>query len=179
VRTAGDDENRTFMKWIDPDEPPHSERGGPWPVACSLDDPDPQPPEAVAVDTGPHLEVDQPLPTLYRNGTNWDMTTGAIAVATYFFVDDPVYVEVEVAPIHGPAGPDFVPLVRAKVQLEELPLESMMSTARGVRLRFRGPRTARYRHGLQVVFLAFGPPDQLDQPVSEYNLLRVAWRDHR
>ena len=23
-----------------------------------------------------------------------------------------------------------------------------------------------------------GPPDLIDQPVSEYNLLRVAWRDH-
>ena len=117
---------------------------------------------------------------MYRNGTNWDLTTAAVAVATYFFVDDPEYVEVEVGPLSGRSpGPDFMPSVRAKIQLEELRLVSTMSTARGVRLRFAAPRTARYRRGLQVAFLAFGPPDRIDQPVSEYTLLRVAWRDQR
>jgi hypothetical protein len=70
-----------------------------------------------------------------------------------------------------------VPAVRAKIQREELALVSAASTPRGVRLRFAGPRTASYRRGLQLLFLAFGPPDRIDRPRSEYSLLRVAWRD--
>lgn len=179
-RTAGDDEGRTITKRIDHEVVPASRSGGAWPIACSVDDPDPEPPAALPPDPGYEVESDRPGPTMYRNGTNWDLTTAAVAVATYFFVDDPAYVEVEVGPLSGrPPGPDFLPAVRAKIQLEELPLISTVSTARGVRLRFAGPRTARYRHGLQVAFLAFGPPDKIDQPVSEYRLLRVAWRDHR
>jgi len=179
-RSSGDDRERRIIKRIDHEVVPVSRSGGPWPIACSIDDPDPEPPEALPIDSGMQLMTEEPGQTYYRNGTNWDLTTGAVAVATYFFVDDPAYVDVEVGPLSGrPPGPDFLPSVRAKVQLEELPLVSTSSTPRGVRLRFAGPRTERYRHGLQVVFLAFGPPDRIDQPGSEYNLLRVAWRDHR
>ena len=140
--------------------------------------------EARAVDRGPSTCVfDEPAlpaaretriapPALYGNGTSWDLTTGAVGVSTYLFVDDPQYLEVEVATAAAP------PAVRAKIELEELALESVASTPRGVRFRFAGPHTARYRRGLQVAFLAFGPPAHLDQPVSEYSLLRVAWRDH-
>jgi hypothetical protein len=126
----------------------------------------------------PAIETAIVPPALYGNGTSWDLTTGAVGVATYLFADDPAYVEVEVAPSgHRPAGPDFAPAVRAKIELEELRLVATASTIRGVRFRFAGPRTERYRSGLQVIFLAFGPPDRIDQPVSEYTLLRVAWRD--
>lgn len=119
-------------------------------------------------------------PALYDNGTTWDPVTGAVGVATYLFAEDPAYVEVEVAPavgFRGPEGPGFVPAVRARIEREVLPLVATASTARGVRLRFAGPRTASYRHGLQVIFLAFGPPDRIGQPTSGYSLLRVAWRD--
>jgi hypothetical protein len=178
-RTSGDDW-RTITKRVDHEIVPASRSGGPWPNACSVDDPDPEPPDALPPDVGYVVESEQPGQTMYRNGTNWDLTTAAVAVATYFFVADPEYVEVEVGPLSGrPPGPDFIPSVRAKVQLEELPLVSTMSTPRGVRLRFAGPRTERYRHDLQVVFLAFGSPDRIDQPDSEYNLLRVAWHDPR
>jgi len=179
-RSTGDDAQRKIIKRIDHEVEPVSRSGGPWPIACSIDDPDPQPPDALPTDSGTQIVTETPGQTLYRNGTNWDLTTGAVAVATYFFVDDPAYVEVEVGPVSGrPPSPDFTPSVRAKIQLEELQLVSMTSTARGVRLRFAGPHLERYRHGLQVAFLAFGSPDKIDQPVSEYNLLRVAWRDHR
>jgi hypothetical protein len=122
-------------------------------------------------------EVDAWLapPALWGNGPDWDTATGAVAAATYLFVDDPAYVEVEV----GPAGPGFAPAVRARIQREELALVAAASTARGARLVFAGPRTARYRHGVQLLFLAFGPPDRIDRPTSGYSLLRVAWRDHR
>lgn len=164
--------------------------GVPRAAVCSPDDPaapsDP-PPE-------PRVETWSVPAALYGNGTQWDIATGAVGVATYFFVDDPAYVEVEVAwnasrpagaagAVPGdrasrPAGRELVPAVRAAVQLEELPLVAAASTARGVRLRFAGPRTPSYRRGLQLVFLGFGPPERIDQVTSEYTLLRVAWRDH-
>jgi hypothetical protein len=148
------------------------------PLTCPIDEPDPRPRDARP--DGPVIDSQVVPPALYGNGISWDVTTGAVGVATYLFADDPAYVEVEVAPLaRGAADPGFVPRVRARVQLEELRLVAMASTPRGVRMRFDGPRTARYRRGLQVIFLAFGPPDRIDQPVSEYTLLRVAWRDHR
>jgi len=179
-RASGDDEWRTITRRIDHSVVPASRSGGAWPIECSIADPDPEPPKALPPDPGYQIDTQRSGKTMYRNGTNWDLTTAAVAVATYFFVDDPEYVEVEVGPLSGRSpGPDFMPSVRAKIQLEELRLVSTMSTARGVRLRFAAPRTARYRRGLQVAFLAFGPPDRIDQPVSEYTLLRVAWRDQR
>jgi len=148
------------------------------PAICAFDDPAPSPSPSPSPSPAPSLgavsETRIAPPALYGNGTGWDLTTGAVGVSTYLFVDDPQYVEVEVTTARGSP-----PVVRAKIQLEELALEAVASTPRGVRLRFAGPRTARYRRGLQVVFLAFGPPDRLDQPVSEYSLLRVAWRHHR
>jgi hypothetical protein len=119
-------------------------------------------------------------PALWGNGPDWDAATGAVGVATYLFVDDPEYVDVEIAPARGgPAGPEFAPEVRARIQREELALVAAASTPRGARLVFAGPRRASDRRGVQLLFLAFGPPDRIDRPSSEYSLLRVAWRDHR
>jgi hypothetical protein len=142
--------------------------------------------EAAGAACPPVVETWLAPPALWGNGPDWDAATGAVGVATYLFVDDPQYVDVEVAPSVGrPAGPGFVPAVRVKIQREELALVAAASTARGARLRFAGPRTASYRRGVQLLFLAFGPPDRIDRidridrPTSEYSLLRVAWRDRR
>lgn len=131
--------------------------------------------EAARAVCPPAIETRLAPPALWGNGPDWDAATGAVGVATYLFVDDPEYVDVEVAP----GGPVGVPAVRAKIQREELALVAAASTARGARLRFAGPRTASYRRGVQLLFLAFGPPDRIDRPGSAYSLLRVAWRDHR
>jgi hypothetical protein len=135
--------------------------------------------EATGAVCPPVVETWLAPPALWGNGPGWDAETGAVAAATYLFVEDPADVEVEVAPVAPgrPGGAGFVPAVRAKIQREELALVSAASTARGVRLRFAAPRTASYRRGLQLLFLAFGPPDRIDRPGSEYSLLRVAWRD--
>lgn len=131
--------------------------------------------EAARATCPPAVETWLAPPALWGNGPDWDARTGAVGAATYLFVDDPAYVDVEV----GPAGQRGLPAVRARIQREELALVAAASTARGVRLRFAGPRTASYRRGVQLLFLAFGPPDRIDRPTSEYSLLRVAWRDHR
>ncbi len=131
--------------------------------------------EAARATCPPAVETWLAPPALWGNGPDWDAATGAVGAATYLFVEDPGYVDVEV----GPAGPGFAPAVRARIEREELALVAAASTARGVRLRFAGPRTASDRRGVQLLFLAFGPPDRIDRPTSGYSLLRVAWRDHR
>lgn len=138
--------------------------------------------EAARAVCPPGIETWLAPPALWGNGPDWDAVTGEVAVATYLFVDDPEYVEVEVAPARGPAGPagpGWTPAVRAKIQREELALISASSTPRGARLRFAGPRKPSDRRGVQLLFLAFGPPDRIDRQTSEYSLLRVVWRDHR
>lgn len=166
------------VKRIDHVRPRRCVAGGPWPFACTVENPEAVLPDPRPADPSAHVEVRWSGGALYRNGTDWDLHTGAIGVATYFWVDDPQYLELEVSP-QDPRllTPDWRPQVRAKVQLEELAIERMSSTARGVRIRFKGPTKAKYRAGLQIVFLAFGPPDKLDEPMSDYKLWRVAWRD--
>jgi hypothetical protein len=70
---------------------------------------------------------------------------------------------------------DWDPLVRAKIELEELPLLGVASTARGVQFRFAAPKTPRYRVGLQVMFLGFGTPAHLGEATSGYTLQHVGW----
>jgi hypothetical protein len=156
------------------------------PDACSVDDTsdgagDAAGPRGAGPGAGelPAVVTWHAPPALYDNGTTWDAVTGAVGVATYLFADDPAYVEVEVAPgdRSGLLAPGFVPDVRVRIEREELPLVATASTPRGARLRFAGPRTPSFRRGLQVIFLAFGPPDRLDRPASGYSLLRVTWRD--
>ena len=146
--------------------------------ACDEDDPD-----APAADgrDDPAYEIASSWrgELLYLNGTNWDLTTGAIAPATYLFVDAPDEIDVEVTPDAGHATAGWLPAVRAKIELEELHLIGTQSTARGVRFRFAPPTTAKYREGLQVLFLAFGAPEHLDEATSGYKLLHVAWHARR
>jgi len=104
-------------------------------------------------------------PALYLNATGWNLATGAVPPATYLFVDDPRFIELDVD------GPDAN--VRVAVGRTHLELASIADTGHGVRLRFTGdlPR------GLQVAFIAFGPDDTLDRATSDYVLRRVRWRD--
>lgn len=147
---------------------------------CPLAGADPRSLAELDDELAPAVEARSTPPVLYGNGTHWDLDTGRVGVSTYLFADDPAYVEVEVSRADGgPAGAGGAPAVRAKVGLEELPLRAMASTARGVRLWFAGPATPRYRRGLQVIFLAFGPPARLGEPVSDYVLWRVGWRERR
>ena len=147
-------------------------------TGCDVDAPDAPAPDGVD-DPTYAIETRWRGDTLYLNGTNWDLTTGAIAPATYLFVDAPGEIDVEVAPDRGLVTADWVPAVRAKVQLEELVLIDTESTARGVRFRFAAPTTAKYREGLQVIFLAFGGPEHIDEATSGYKLLHVGWHGGR
>src|SRR6185369_14760665 len=99
---------------------------------------------------------------------------------TYFFAQDPRFVELEVE--HAPETPGedaratmaMTAQVRIAVGLVHLAPVSAADTPRGVRLRFEAPSPL--PPGLQVIFLAFGPDDRLDQPRSDYRLHAIRWR---
>jgi hypothetical protein len=114
-------------------------------------------------------------PPLYLDGFGWDLEARRVPVATYFFADDPRFVELEVE--HAAPGrriADWTQEVRVAVGLVHLAPVSAGDTARGVRLRFESP--APLRPGLHVIFVAFGPDDHLDQPRSDFKLHAIRWR---
>ena len=135
---------------------------------------------APTIATTPDAIVDAveaaPVP-LYLDAFGWDLETRRLAVATYVFVDDPAFVELELeyAPRAGPPRAiAWAKEVRVAVGLVHLALVDAADTARGVRLRFeaRAPLGA----GLRVAFLAFGPDEELDRPASDFLLHAIRWR---
>ena len=128
-------------------------------------------PDAIA-----EAEVAAP-PPLYLDAFGWDLETRRVPVATYFFAEDPRFVELEVE--HAPEGDaraitDWTREVRVAVGLVHLAPVAAAETARGVRLRFEAP--APLRPGLQVIFVAFGPDEHLDRPRSDFRLHAIRWR---
>jgi hypothetical protein len=87
------------------------------------------------------------------------------------FVEDPAFIEVDVATLERPPA-DWTRDVEVAVGREHLHLVSIADTGDAVRLRFEGHDLGR---GLQVAFLAFGPDAALDQPRSRFALRRIAW----
>jgi hypothetical protein len=131
---------------------------------------------ATAPDAVIEAEVASP-PPLYLDAFGWDLETRRVAVATYFFAEDPRFVELEVE--HAPEGDvraitDWTQEVRVAVGLVHLAPTSAADTARGVQLRFEAPTPL--RPGLHVIFAAFGPHDRLDRPRSDFRLHAIRWR---
>ena len=114
------------------------------------------------------------------NGEGWDSTNGQIWSCAIFFVESPEFLELELA-----AAPDShvtetsLTTIQAKVGLEFLKRSSITRTTEGWILRFAGPRHLRYQKGLQPVFLAMVPPEELakfvDTP-TPWILKRLSWR---
>ncbi len=111
---------------------------------------------------------------LYLNGIGWDQATGRVPPATHFFVNDPQFIELELAPAGATPPEDLSRTVQVAIGLDHLVLVSSQRLGETVRARFALPRP---RHGLQVVFVAFGPADHLDRPVSDHILRSIRWRE--
>jgi hypothetical protein len=129
-------------------------------------------PEPTPASAGDIVATYSPPPALYLNVYGWDLTTGRVPPATHVFVDDPRFIEVDVATLEGPPA-DWQRDVQVAVGREHLRLVSIADTGHAVRLRFEGDHLG---HGLQVAFLAFGPDAALDQPRTRFSLRRIAWR---
>ncbi|MGE5186230.1 MAG: hypothetical protein ACM31C_29450, partial [Acidobacteriota bacterium] len=123
-------------------------------------------PDATAASAGELVAAEIPPPCLYLNMFRWDLATGAVPPATYAWISDPEFVELDLA-AGDPHG------VQVAIGTTHLRLASIADTAGGVRLRFEAPHLPQ---GLQVAFFAFGPDGELDRAVSSYRVTRVAWR---
>jgi hypothetical protein len=114
------------------------------------------------------------------NGAGWDSTSGSTRLCVGFFVRDPEFLELE---LKAYPGSDIAqaPLttLRAKVGLESLEQTAITPTNDGWIVRFAGPRQRRYQQGLQPVFLAMIPTQDLAQYInrpSPWILKRLTWR---
>lgn len=134
-------------------------------AACPLD--------ATAANTGDVVASYLPDPALFLNVYGWDLATGQVPPATHVFVEDPQFIEIDVATLDG-APADWTHDVQVAVGREHLRLVSIGDTGGAVRLRFEGRHDL--AHGLQVAFLAFGPDSALDQPRTRFAVKRIAWR---
>jgi hypothetical protein len=137
-------------------------------------------------------ERDKSLPNEYRvgstlgtwgipqNGSGWDETSGQLLVSAIFFVENPNFLDIELSVAPGQHVREAsVAYIRAKVGLEFLDRESIVRTNDGWIVRFGGPKQRRYQQGVQSVFLATVPPEELDKYVSTptpWILKRLSWR---
>lgn len=135
-------------------------------TTCTLD----------AIRTAPALRVGgaAPPPALYLNGVGWDLTTGQLPPATFFYVQDAAFVELDVAALAPPLDRDWAALVRVNVGPHHLHLATTASTATGARLRFVPAEPL--DPGLDLAFVAVGPIDELDRPLTDLAVRRLRWR---
>jgi hypothetical protein len=111
------------------------------------------------------------------NGAGWNTVTGETKAAVAIFVHDVEFLELTVAPGNGQnLNRQDYNTIRAKIGLEQLPLESVRKTSDGQLLRFRGPRRRAYQSGIEVAFIAFMSTDELSEDDSRFRLLRARWR---
>jgi hypothetical protein len=134
----------------------------------------------------------KPLPNKYRmgqslevwgiqfNGSGWDETNGELCVSAIFFVQNPEFLELELATAgRGNVKETAVADIRAKVGLEFLDRESIVHTNGGWIVRFAGPKERRYQYGVQPVFLAVVRPQDIGEFVyspTPWILRQMRWR---
>jgi hypothetical protein len=114
------------------------------------------------------------------NGTGWNLQTGTVGVCVILFADSPEFLELNLGPAPGeqPIRSD-VEQIRAKVGLEFLKRESLERIGDSWRLRFAGPKQARYQHSIQQVSVATVPKGKLAENKSPWILKEVRWRSAR
>jgi hypothetical protein len=114
------------------------------------------------------------------DGSGWDEISGRLSVCAIFFVDNPTFLELELAIAPGKNVDQIaVACIRAKVGLEFLDRQSILRSKDGWIVRFAGPKQHRYQNGLQPVFLATVSPGELDKFVNTptpWILKRISWR---
>jgi hypothetical protein len=113
-------------------------------------------------------------PCLYLNMVRWDLATGQVPPATYAWIDDPEFVELDVSTLDG-APADWARNVQVEIAGRRLALVAVTDTPRGVRLRFEAP-THDLPRGLQVAFFAFGPDTELDRATTRFAVHSIRWR---
>jgi hypothetical protein len=137
--------------------------------------------------------IPPPLPKEYKigeqmksfeipyNGVGWHSTNGQVWACAVFYVEDPKFLNLELAPATNSSLTESDLLaIQAKVGLEFLKRNSITPTNGGWVLSFGGPKQSRYQNGLQTVYLAMVPQEQLDQyviPPTPWILKSLRWRE--
>jgi hypothetical protein len=138
---------------------------------CEL--PEPLCPAAPTVATASELvAIDIPRPCLYLNMFRWDLATGQVPPATYAWIQDPEFIELDVSTLDGQPA-DWAHDVQVAIGRTHLPLVALASVPGATRLRFEAPHLPA---GLQIAFFAFGPDVELDHATTRFLVHRVAWR---
>ncbi len=119
------------------------------------------------------IATHRPAPALYLNLYRWNLDTGRMPTASFAFVDNPQFIELEVSVAEGAPPTDWAREVQVAVGLVHLYLVSTTPSARGVTLRYEG---AGLPSGLQVAYFAFGPDDELAKLESRIIVHRIRWR---
>jgi hypothetical protein len=110
-------------------------------------------------------------------GAGWQTQSGRAAACVTLFVNDPEFLELQLAPAPGASpGQPEVEAIRAKIGLEFLKRASLARVNDGWRLRFASPANPRYQHGLQPVFIATVPKDRLADDHTPWLLKEVTWQ---
>jgi hypothetical protein len=114
------------------------------------------------------------------NGLGWDEHTGATEPVIMLFVEDLAELRIECRWACSDAlSQDAIDCIRAKVGLEMLRLKSTTTSDGKLELVFARPVRAAYREGIQPVFIAFAPADDILSMRSPWRLLRIDWRDSK
>jgi hypothetical protein len=111
------------------------------------------------------------------NGVGWAGQTGEMMPVGIWFVSDPEYIELAVGGAGAPLSEAEVGIIRAKIGLEALVRESLRRTSSGWNIRFHGPLRKRYQHGLQPLFVAILPPQEMAEGQTSVRVLQLRWRD--
>jgi hypothetical protein len=114
------------------------------------------------------------------NGAGWNSKDGETSVCIIFFVDNPEYLQLDLslAP-HAVLTETALDSIQAKVGLEFLKRTSVIHTNDIWILRFSGPTDQRYKKGLQPVFIAMVPPEELERYTvssTPWILGRLTWK---
>lgn len=128
---------------------------------------------AVSYHSGEDLEK---ITGLHYNGMGWSVYDGEVRPTLILFLRDPEDLELDVERTGGGRGEAEPKDIRAKIGREFLRRESVQATAGGWRLHFQGPQQARYQQGIQVAFVAFGPPEGLADTHTGWRLQAVRWQ---
>ncbi|HEY4242108.1 MAG TPA: hypothetical protein VGM88_19955 [Kofleriaceae bacterium] len=111
------------------------------------------------------------LSGLFLDGMDWDPETGSVPAATFFYTQDPQFVEIIVA---GPPDTDWQHDIRANLDGEHLALTSATRAGDGAMwLHFAASAP---HHGLALAFVAFGHAPDLATDAGPFRLLAIRWR---
>ena len=124
----------------------------------------------------------------YTNGFNflttriafngWGFGESNSCICVPIFVESPRYLALELASVdnHILTTNDCA-VIKAKVGLEFLRVESASVTTNSIKLRFFGPQREQYQKGMQAVFIALIRPEDLGRADPKFYLTKVTWQD--